>query len=229
LAQFKGHADFIADAYMSADASTLVTASTDLTIKLWKRTGELLKSFDVSSFIKETYTSVDRVAFIRNRQFVVSTTTSGEILLLDMAKGTIRKLALGDPGVGVLVLNPTDNTARDLKRHILDHLDPGDREKLFTAGDPRQGVWAITFAANSQLMASTGTDGIVRLWGVEQIAVDQNKNPLHAGSLSCKKDRSSSLECQIPLGGPRGKINNGQARAPKKSHPEDGFSQVASR
>jgi WD40 repeat protein len=143
----------------------MVTASGDRTIKLWKRTGELLKSVDTSAFIKEIYMPVDSVAFTRNKQYVVGTTTSGDTLLVDVAKGTITKLATGEAGLGTLSLDPTD-TLFVVAKGSLSICSLATGKLLFAWSDPRQGVWDVTFSANNKLMASLGTDGILRLWGV---------------------------------------------------------------
>ena len=154
----EGHSENINSVAFSPDGKTLASGSSDRTIRLWNA---------ITGFHKQTLTEhtdgVYNVSFIENGKTLASRSNNNTVYLWDAATGQHKDS---------LTVDNFRNVAISLDRKMLAGVDWNHRISLWdiaTEGEiasltgHTSDIYSVTFGPNSKVLASGGSDRIVRL------------------------------------------------------------------
>ncbi|MFN6571647.1 AAA-like domain-containing protein [Dendronalium sp. ChiSLP03b] len=156
--RFSGHTAAVLAVDVSPDSSVIASASTDQTIKLWRRDGTELAT------LKGHQATVRAVNFSSDGQILASASEDGTIklwkrdgTLLNTFKGHTASVwgVAFSPDGQFLASASFDRTVKLWKR---------DGTLLKTFQRDRVGFWGVTFSPDGQIVAAASLDKTVKLW-----------------------------------------------------------------
>ncbi|AGY58671.1 AAA family ATPase [Gloeobacter kilaueensis] len=155
-----------------ASGSLIVTASTDGTVKLWRKDGTLIRTF-------RDCAAGPAIALSPDGKLIAVTNQNNSVILLDM-NGSTKKTLKGHTGVvtslafspdgAILASSSEDQTAKLWRIHdskLIANLQGHNRE-----------VTDINFSKDGHTIVSSSRDGSIKIWNAEGflIATLQNSN-----------------------------------------------------
>jgi WD40 repeat protein len=154
----QGHNSKIWSVQFSLDGQQFATASDDNTIKLWSRTGNLVKTFRGHS------DSVTSIAFSPNKKLLASTSYDKTIKLWSLNPPAMPVLRGHQDRVNSVAWSPDGQILASASRDKTVKLwqDNGQLLKTLTGHTAR--VTSVSFHPNGQLIASGSFDRTVKLW-----------------------------------------------------------------
>ena len=146
----------------SPDNSTLAVASSDETAQVWDiQTGEAIAT------LKGVKSTINSLVYSPDGDLLASAGWMHEIVLWDRTNWKARRMWTSGVFVRTLAFNPDGSLLAIAGRHhSIDLADVQTGTRLITLSDPMDDVTSVAFSPDGRVLATTGTDGVVRLWGV---------------------------------------------------------------
>ncbi|HEY9649913.1 MAG TPA: hypothetical protein V6C95_04570, partial [Coleofasciculaceae cyanobacterium] len=156
--RLEGHTGWVSSVDFSSDGKTIITASEDGTIKIWKADGTFIKD------IGHHQAGVYSVSFSPNGKLIASASKDKTVklwnsqgVLLKTLKGhrdRVRSLSFS-PDSKLLATGSEDKTVK---------LWSADGFLLKTLPQQNDSVFGVSFSPNGEFIASVGRDGKIELW-----------------------------------------------------------------
>ncbi|MEI2423182.1 caspase family protein [Arthrospira platensis SPKY2] len=164
--RFQGHQDAVWAVAFSPDGQTIVSSSSDNTVRLWNLEGQQIEE------LRGHQNQVNAVAFSPDGQIIASGSSDNTVRLWNLKGQQIKELSGHENKVWAVAFSPdgqiiasgsSDNTVRlwNLKGQQIKELSGHENT-----------VAAVAFSPDGQTIASGSSDNTVRLWNLrgEQIA-----------------------------------------------------------
>jgi WD40 repeat protein len=158
---FQGHQGSVSSVAFSPDGKTIVSGSSDRTVRLWDLQGNQIKVFHHDRKVK-----VWSVAFSPDDKTIVSGSSDKTIRLWDVANGEQLKVFHHDDQVWSVAFSPDGKTivsgSSDKTIRLWDVAN-GEQLMEFHHDDT---VWSVAFSPDSKTIVSGSSDKTLRLWDV---------------------------------------------------------------
>ncbi|NEO52636.1 MAG: NACHT domain-containing protein [Okeania sp. SIO3B5] len=179
LLTWEGHTHKIRTIKFAADGQTLVSASSDKTVKFWNlESSKCLRSLPIDSEFAEATTFGEATALSPNIQLLATCRTDGTIELWNFHNGKCLTILQGHTNwINKVVFSPSGEilaTASQDRNIKLWNVNNG--ECLATLSGHEKAVRTITFRPDGKVLASGGCDFTIKLWDIRDI----NNIPLPA-------------------------------------------------
>jgi WD40 repeat protein len=158
--RFEQHSKFVLDVSVSPDGNSVASASADKTVKLWSKSGKLLKTFSHSdivtsvSFSPDGKTIATGCADRKIRIWQVNNDKSA-IVTLESHKGFVTSVSFSPDGK-TLVSGSYDNTVKIW--------NITSKKLLQTLNRHKDWVLSVKFSPDGKTIASASADNTVKLW-----------------------------------------------------------------
>jgi WD40 repeat protein/DNA-binding SARP family transcriptional activator len=171
----RGHADEISSLCFSPDGRTLLSSSLDHTARIWVLDGE-----QEAQVLTVRGSELSGAVFSPDGQLAVATAYNGTMHAWDAGSGERLELWSGsDVTAEQIVFSPDGATVACMRsdHQAIDIRRASSGAVLKTLRGPREAFRSIAFSPTQPILASSGWDGMIRLWDVETGAC---LNTLHA-------------------------------------------------
>ncbi len=157
----QGHHSYVRGVTFSPDGETIATASDDKTVKLWNRSGQMLKTFDAHTGV------INSISFSSDGQTLVTASNDRTVKLWNRDGKLIKTLTGHSSAVNSVIFSPdgkilatagNDKTVRLWNRE-------GPMLKTFIAHSDK--VNSVIFSPDGQTLATTSNDKTAKLWNRE--------------------------------------------------------------
>jgi WD40 repeat protein len=155
--RLEGHSSELRAVSYSPNGELIASASSDKTIKLWRRDGALIKT------LTEHDSTVSSLSFSPNGEIIASGSRDKTVKLWK-SDGTFIKSLVGTEGIRTVKFSPDGKliVAGSGDGKVL--LWQSDGTFLKTWQGHKNAVYGVNFSPNSQIIASVGGDDNVKLW-----------------------------------------------------------------
>jgi WD40 repeat protein len=158
---FQGHKGNISSVAFSSDGKTIVSGSSDWTLRLWDLQGNQINEFKHGDNVK-----VWSVAFSPDDKTIVSGSSDKTIRLWDVASGEQLHVFHHNDQVWSVAFSPDGKTivsgSSDKTIRLWDIAD-GEQLHVFHHDDK---IWSIAFSPDGKTIVSGSSDKTIRLWDV---------------------------------------------------------------
>ncbi|WP_413165239.1 AAA-like domain-containing protein [Capilliphycus salinus ALCB114379] len=152
-----GHQGAVVAVDTSSDGEMIATGSTDRTIKLWNRHGQLLNSLEHDG-------TVFTISFSPDNQTLVSATLSGTIYIWNRRGKLLRKFSAHQGAIWEISISPDGQMFASASGDKTVKLWNFEGELLNTFIGHQSTVWGVAFHPEGNMIASGSIDETVRLW-----------------------------------------------------------------
>ncbi|MGI0491537.1 TIR domain-containing protein [Alkalinema pantanalense CENA528] len=159
--RLEGHSDYVRQASFSPDGQTIATASDDRTVKLWRRDGTLLKTFQNS----RSY--VWSVAFSPDGQTLATSGTDSTVKLWDRSGKLLRTLKGHQDVVTYVVFSPDGQTLASSSYDNTVKLWNHEGKLLKTLVGHYDQVNRVAFSPDGKYIATASSDRTLKLWNTD--------------------------------------------------------------
>ena len=151
------HQDILLAVDFSADATEIISASADTTLKLWGQDGKLIKTFEGHS------DTVLDVTFSGNGELIASASKDGTIKLWTRKGVLLKTLVKHEGAVERVIFSPDDKTIASASEDGTIRLwtKEGKLQKVLKH---QREVLALAFSPDGKTIAGGDRGGIVKLW-----------------------------------------------------------------
>jgi WD40 repeat protein/uncharacterized caspase-like protein len=156
-----GHNSWVSSVSFSPDGQMLASASTDTTIKLWKRDGKLLHTLRGHS------DGVNSVSFSGDGKMLASAGTDATIKLWSRDGKLLKTLSGHNDGVNNVAFSPDGQIIVSASDDDTIKLWSLDGKLLKTLSGHSQGVNSVTFSPKGDIIASGSDDRTIKLWSLD--------------------------------------------------------------
>ena len=154
-----GHTCWVSFVTFSPDGEIIATASSDRTVKLWKRDGTLIRT------VAGHGGAVNCVSFSPDGQTIVTASSDKTIKLWSRDGLLLRTLTGHSQGVNGALFSPDGQTLLSASDDCTIKLWSKQGQLLRTFFAPRtKGVSSVSFSPNGQAIASAADGGTIQLW-----------------------------------------------------------------
>ena len=153
-----GHSHWVLSAVFSPDGETIVSASTDNTIKLWSKDGTELNT------LKGHSAGVRSVAFSPDGETIASASDDYTVKLWRKDGTELNTLKGHSHWVWGVAFSPDGETIASASIDNTIKLWSKDGSELNTLKGHSDSVWSVTFSPDGKTIASTSRDNTIKLW-----------------------------------------------------------------
>jgi WD40 repeat protein len=155
--RLEGHSSELRAVSYSPNGQLIASASSDKTVKLWRRDGALIKT------LTEHSSTVSSISFSPDGKTIASSSRDKTVKLWKY-DGTLIKSLVASDGIRTVKFSPDGQliVAGSGDGKVL--LWRSDGTFLKTWQSHRNTVYGVTFSPNSQIIASVGSDDKVKFW-----------------------------------------------------------------
>ncbi|KKD39881.1 AAA-like domain-containing protein [Limnoraphis robusta] len=158
----------------SPDGEIIATGSSDRSIKLWNRHGQLLNSLEHDG-------TVFALSFSPDNQTLVSATTLGTIYLWNPRGKLLRKFSAHQGAIWNVSISPDGKMFASASGDTTVKLWNLEGKLLNTFTGNSTSIWGVAFHPEGNMIASASLDGTVKLWrlnGQQIITIKAHKAPV---------------------------------------------------
>ncbi|MEB3283574.1 MAG: AAA-like domain-containing protein [Lyngbya sp.] len=152
-----GHQGAVVAVDTSSDGEMIATGSTDRTIKLWNRHGQLLNSLEHDG-------TVFTMSFSPDNQTLISATVSGKIYIWNRRGKLLRKFSAHQGAIWEISISRDGQMFASASGDKTVKLWNFEGELLNTFIGHQSTVWGVAFHPEGNMIASGSIDETVRLW-----------------------------------------------------------------
>lgn len=153
-----GHKDLVTGVNYSPDGKTIISTSSDNTLKLWQTNGKL-----INTFTGHTDIVLDAV-FSPDGKLIVSASRDGKIKFWNIQGKLLKTIAKHQGSVEKLAFSPEGKIIASASGDTTVRLWSNDGESLNILKGHQREVLAVTFSKDGQIIATGDRAGIVKLW-----------------------------------------------------------------
>jgi WD40 repeat protein len=158
--QFQGHQDAVSSVAISPDGQTIISGSSDNTVRLWDREGNQLAVFQGHT------EAVNSVVFSPDGQTIISGSSDNTVRLWDREGNQLAVFTGHDREVNSVAFSPDGQTivsgSNDRTLRLWDIY--GNSLEIFTGHDLE--VNSVAFSPDGQTIVSGSNDRTLRLWDI---------------------------------------------------------------
>ncbi|MEM7554066.1 MAG: caspase family protein [Cyanobacteria bacterium P01_A01_bin.84] len=171
LKTLKGHQDSITSISFSPNGKFLVSASADKTVKLWDKTGTLIKTFPIQKFTKFP-DEITSLSVSPDNTTIAAGSYDNQVYLWDingsLKKKLPKKLSGHKSAVSSVVFSPDGKTiVSGSWDNTIKIWNIVENKVIYTLTGHTDGLTSLQFSQNGKLLFSGSKDRTIKLWNLE--------------------------------------------------------------
>jgi WD40 repeat protein len=158
--QLVGHQKVVRTLSFSPDGQVLASGSDDGTLKLWQRTGKLIKTMKLSG-------SINSVQFSPNGQFIATATRDGSVQLWKPNGTLIRTIVQREEAIWSVSISPDSKRVAVAGQNGVLGIWNLAEQYTYIQSAHHQNIFAVSFSPDGKTLAASDNSGSTSFWNLD--------------------------------------------------------------